>query len=302
LVDEPLIAKPREEHALPRVVAHPTAEIRAQLRGGKTLWCAGCTNGIVTRALIDAFLSLGIDTEKIVVVAGIGCAGRITSYLEYSTVHTAHGRALAVATGAKLADPDLEVVVVMGDGDCAAIGGNHLIHAARRNVDMTALVFNNAIYGMTGGQAGPTTHEGDRSKTSPYGNPEPAFDICELAWAAGATYVARGIPYAYLKLVQLIAGGIAHKGFSLVEAVSDCPTYYGRMNTRLDAAGMLAAQKEAAVTVERYDPERDGPIAGTYPVGLLHHVERARFADVYAQVRRRAGYSPDGDGTAESAP
>ena len=120
-------------------------------------------------------------------------------------MHTAHGRALAVATGAKLADPALKVIVVMGDGDCAAIGGNHLIHAARRNVDLTALVFNNDIYGMTGGQAGPTTHEGDLSKTSPFGNPEPAFDICELARAAGATFVARGTPYAYLE------AGAAHR-------------------------------------------------------------------------------------------
>ena len=289
------------------MVAHPTAEIRARLRGGKTLWCAGCTNGIVTRALIDAFLSLGTDTEKIVVVAGIGCAGRITSYLEYSTLHTAHGRALAVATGAKLADPDLEIVVVMGDGDCAAIGGNHLIHAARRNVDLTALVFNNSIYGMTGGQAGPTTHEGDRSKTSPFGNPEPAFDICELAWAAGATYVARGIPHAYLKLVQLIAGGIAHKGFSLVEAVSDCPTYYGRMNTKLDAAGMLAAQKEAAVAVRalrsrarrpdrRHLPGRPAP---PRRAGALHRrlCPGPRPGRLYAR-RRRCGGERSVSGTA----
>jgi len=293
LTDERLIVGPPDDHEMPTVKTHTTAELRRYLRGGKSLWCPGCTNGIVTRALIDAVLSLEIDPEKVVVIAGIGCAGRITSYLEFSTVHTAHGRALAVATGAKLADPELQIVVVMGDGDCAAIGGNHLIHAARRNVDVTALVFNNSIYGMTGGQAGPTTRESDRSKTSPFGNPETAFDICELAWAAGSTYVARGTPYAYRKLVQLIAGGIAHQGFSTVEAVSDCPTYYGRMNTKLDAAGMLAAQKEQAVRVERFEPGTDG---GRYPVGLLHHTERPRFVDVYAEVRKRAGWRPGADG------
>jgi 2-oxoglutarate ferredoxin oxidoreductase subunit beta len=273
------------------VKAHSTDEVRGHLRGGRTLWCAGCTNGIVTRAMIDAILSLALDPQKVTVIAGIGCAGRITSYLDYSTVHTAHGRALALATGTKLADPELHVIVVMGDGDCAAIGGNHLIHAARRNVDLTAIIFNNQIYGMTGGQAGPTTPEGDFSATSPFGNPEPAFDICELAWAAGATYVARATSYNYLKLVGLVAGGLAHKGFALVETVSDCPTYYGRMNLDVDAAGMLAAQNDQAVTIEHYDIERDGIVAGRYPVGVLHHVERQEFIEAYDELRARAGWS-----------
>ncbi len=237
--------------------------------------------------MIDALLSLGLDVDRVAIVAGIGCAGRITAYMRYSTVHAAHGRALAVATGAKLADPRLHVVVVMGDGDCAAIGGNHLIHAARRNVDMTALVFNNAIYGMTGGQAGPTTHEGDLSKTSPFGNPEPAFDICELGHAAGATFVARGTPYAYLKLVQLMAGGLLHKGFSLVEVMSACPTYYGRFNQTPVPAEMLKLQKKQAIPVEKY--KAGAPMTEEqYPVGVLHHVERAEYLEAYEEVRRRA--------------
>ena len=266
---------------------HATGEIREHLRSAKTLWCPGCTNGIVTRAMIDAYLSLGLDPEKVTVVAGIGCAGRITAYLKYSTVHSAHGRALAVATGAKLADPELIVSVVMGDGDCAAIGGNHLIHAARRNVDMTAIVFNNDIYGMTGGQAGPTTHEGDLSKTSPFGHPEPAFDICELARAAGATFVARGTPYAYLKLVQLLAGGLVHKGFSLVEVMSACPTYYGRFNQTPVPAEMLKLQQKQAVPVEKY--KAGAPMTEEqFPVGVLHHVERTEYLEAYEEVRRRA--------------
>jgi 2-oxoglutarate ferredoxin oxidoreductase subunit beta len=287
LIDEERLEQPPVGCGPPKVTAHATAEIRTHLRDAKTLWCPGCTNGIAARALIDAMLSLELDPDRIAVVAGIGCAGRITQYLDYSTVHCTHGRALAVATGAKIADPGLQVITVMGDGDCAAIGGNHLIHAARRNIDLTALVFNNAIYGMTGGQAGPTTHEGDFSKTSPYGNAEPAFDICELAHAAGATYVARGTAHAYLRLVNLIAGGIAHKGFSFVEVVSSCPTYYGRFNGGLSPAHMLAAQKDQAVPVERYaDALPSEP--DSYPVGVLHHAERSEYIEAYREVQRRA--------------
>ncbi|HTX70853.1 MAG TPA: thiamine pyrophosphate-dependent enzyme, partial [Thermoleophilia bacterium] len=150
LVDEQrLEARPTGDFKLPRIRPHTTSEIKAHLRAAKTLWCPGCSNGTITRALIDAMLGLELDPAKVVVVAGIGCSGRISAYLDYSTVHTAHGRALAVATGAKVADPSLQVIVAMGDGDCSAIGGNHFIHAARRNVDVTALVFNNSIYGMT---------------------------------------------------------------------------------------------------------------------------------------------------------
>jgi 2-oxoglutarate ferredoxin oxidoreductase subunit beta len=202
-------------------------------------------------------------------------------------VHTAHGRALAVATGAKAADPDLHVIVVMGDGDCVAIGGNHLIHAARRNIDVTALVFNNSIYGMTGGQMSPTTFEGDRTTTSVYGNVEQAFDICELARAAGATYVARETPYSYVSLAQLIAGGIAHKGFAFVEAMVSCPTYYGRQNGIPGPSDMMRRQKARAVPVAKF--ERDGPrLHDRYPVGVLHHAEREEYTAAYADVVRRA--------------
>jgi 2-oxoglutarate ferredoxin oxidoreductase subunit beta len=287
LIDEERLEHPPDDSRLPKVARHRTAEVTAYLRTPRTLWCPGCTNGIVTRALIDAVLSLELDPDRVCVIAGIGCAGRISQYLEYSTVHTAHGRALAVATGAKLADPGLQIIVVMGDGDCAAIGGNHFIHAARRNIDLTALVFNNTIYGMTGGQMGPTTYAGDRSKTSPFGNPEAAFDICELGRAAGATYVARGTAYGYLKLVQLIAGGLRHRGFSLVEAMSSCPTFYGRMNASADPVELMRLQKSRAVPVEKYAA---GMAArpDQYPVGVLHHAERIDYAEAYEEVRRRA--------------
>ncbi len=287
LVDEELLERPPQDTSLPRVTPHSTSDIRSHLRTPKTLWCPGCSNGIVTRALIDAVLSLDLDPERTCVIAGIGCAGRITTYLSWSTVHTAHGRALAVATGAKAADPGLNVIVIMGDGDCVAIGGNHLIHAARRNIDVTALVFNNSIYGMTGGQMSPTTFEGDRSTTSVYGNVEQAFDICELAHAAGATYVARGTPYAYTRLSQLIAGGIAHKGFAFVEAMVSCPTYYGRQNGIPDPSDMMKRQQSRAVPVEKFDLQ--GPrLHDRYPVGVLHHTERVEYTAAYADVVRRS--------------
>jgi 2-oxoglutarate ferredoxin oxidoreductase subunit beta len=287
LVDEELLERAPHDESLPRVTPHRTGEITRHLRSPKTLWCAGCSNGIVTRALIDAVLALELDPDRTCVIAGIGCAGRITAYLNWSTVHTAHGRALAVATGAKAADPGLNVIVVMGDGDCVAIGGNHLIHAARRNIDVTAIVFNNSIYGMTGGQMSPTTFEGDLSTTSVYGNVEQAFDICELARAAGATYVARGTSYSYQRLAQLIAGGIAHKGFSFVEAMVACPTYYGRQNGLADPAEMLKVQKARAVPVDQFDLA--GPrLRDRYPVGVLHHAEREEYTAAYASVVRRA--------------
>ena len=286
LVDEELVERPPQDVSLPRIEPHATPEVLSHLRSPKTLWCPGCSNGIVTRALIDAVLSLELEPERTCVIAGIGCAGRITTYLKWSTVHTAHGRALAVATGVKAADPGLNVIVVMGDGDCVAIGGNHLIHAARRNIDVTALVFNNSIYGMTGGQMSPTTFEGDRSTTSVYGNVEQAFDICELAHAAGATYVARGTPYGYTRLAQLIAGGIAHKGFAFVEAMVSCPTYYGRQNGIPDPSAMMKRQYDRSVPVDKFD--RDGPrLHDRYPVGVLHHAERSEYTAAYAEIVAR---------------
>ena len=227
-------------------------------------------------------------------MAGIGCSGRISAYLDYSTVHTAHGRALAVATGVKAADPSLHVIVAMGDGDCSAIGGNHFIHAARRNIDLTALVFNNSIYGMTGGQMSPTTHLGDKSTTSVYGNVEPAFDLCELAHAAGATYVARGTSWGYQQLVNVIAGGIAHKGFSMVEAMVDLPRLLRALQPHVRPGGVPArSQKEHAVPVDKFD-EGETRSHDHYPVGLLHHREREEFVTALRGLRERAQEAGNG--------
>jgi 2-oxoglutarate ferredoxin oxidoreductase subunit beta len=181
----------------------------------------------------------------------------------------------------------------MGDGDSSAIGGNHFIHAARRNIDLTALVFNNSIYGMTGGQMSPTTHMGDKSTTSVYGNVEAAFDLCALAHAAGATYVARGTSWAYQQLTNVIAGGIAHKGFAMVEAMAVCPVYYGRFNLTPDPAEFLLAQKAHAVPADKFD-EGESRVRDKYPVGLLHHAEREEFVTALGRVRDNAREARDG--------
>nr|WP_230972359.1 2-oxoacid:ferredoxin oxidoreductase subunit beta [Archaeoglobus neptunius] len=182
-------------------------------------------NGVVLASFIRAMRKSKIDRERTVVVSGIGCSGRMSQYLDLFTVHTTHGRALAFATGIKLANPSLNVIVFMGDGDALAIGGNHFIHACRRNIDLTAIVINNRLYGMTGGQAAPTTPEGEITRTSPYGNVERPFDLVKLAISAGATYVARFTAYHVRWLEKSIADAIMHKGFSVIEVVTGCPTH-----------------------------------------------------------------------------
>ena len=219
------------------------------LRGGKLphMWCPGCGNGIIINSLIRAVEKTGIDQNKVVVVAGIGCSSRANGYLDFCGLHTNHGRALAYATGVKMHDPDLKVIVVTGDGDCTAIGGNHFIHACRRNIDITTVVFNNDNYGMTGGQYSPTTPTGARTKTTVYGNIDDPFDICKLAEAAGASFVARTTSYHVPMLTDLIAQAIMHKGFSVVEAVTSCPTLFGRLNKLGDAPAMLLHLQKISV-------------------------------------------------------
>jgi 2-oxoglutarate/2-oxoacid ferredoxin oxidoreductase subunit beta len=194
------------------------------------IWCPGCGHGIVMSGMIRAIEEIGLHKNEVVAVSGIGCSSRIVGYLDFHTMHTLHGRALAFATGVKLGRPDLTVIVPMGDGDALAIGGNHFIHAARRNIDMTAIIMNNRIYGMTGGQGSPTTPLGMRSTTAHRGIADPAFDLVELARGAGASFVARTTTYHAAELTRMIASAIRHKGFSVVEVLSQCPVYYGRQN------------------------------------------------------------------------
>jgi len=201
-----------------------------------TPFCPGCGHGILLGLILRAIDRLDLDMKRMLFVSGIGCAAWIPSpNFRADTLHTLHGRALAFATGAKLVNPDLHVMVISGDGDLSSIGGNHLIHAARRNIDLTVVCANNMVYGMTGGQVAPTTPTGALSATTPIGNPYRPFDLARLVKAAGAAYVARGSVTRPYDLVSYIARAIETPAFSFVEAMSPCPTQFGRRN-QLDSA------------------------------------------------------------------
>jgi len=255
----------------------------------KTMWCSGCGNGIVMQALVRAIDKAGLDPDKVVVVAGIGCSCRANGYMNVCGIHTNHGRAIAYATGVKMANPDLHVIVVTGDGDCTSIGGNHFIHGARRNIDMTVVVFNNSNYGMTGGQYSPTTPYDAKTKTSIYGNIDPNFDISILAKASGATYVARSTTYHASMLTEQLTNAINHNGFSVVEAMCDCPTLFGRFNKQGDAAEMLLNWKKAAVPVKKADNMTEDELQGKVVIGeFVNRSDRREYTDIYEDVIKRA--------------
>ncbi|NLV88591.1 MAG: 2-oxoacid:ferredoxin oxidoreductase subunit beta [Tissierellia bacterium] len=248
------------------------------------IWCPGCGNGIVTRAIVKAIDNLGLNKDEICVVSGIGCSSRASGYLDFNTVHTTHGRALAFATGIKLAKPNLNVIVITGDGDASAIGGNHLIHAARRNIDITTIVFNNNTYGMTGGQYSPTTPTGDKGTTAPFGNIDTNFDLCELAKAAGATYVSRSTIFTTNMLIKQVENGIKNKGFSFIEALTTCPTYYGRKNRKGEAVDMMVYLKENAINIAAYDKLSEEQREGKFVVGEIYKSNRPEYTEEYQRI------------------
>ena len=248
------------------------------------IWCPGCGNGILMRDVVVAIDNLKLEREKVVIVSGIGCSSRAAGYLDFNTIHTTHGRAIPFATGIKLANPELNVIVITGDGDCTAIGGNHLIHAARRNVEMTVVVFNNNIYGMTGGQYSPTTPTGERGTTAPYGNVDRQFDIAQLAAGAGASYTARGTAYHTQQTIKAIQDGITHPGFSIIDCYSPCPTYYGRKNKKGTAVDMMKFQRDHGVTKAQYEKLSDEEKKDKFIVGQLTQNEYPGYADLYQRV------------------
>jgi 2-oxoglutarate/2-oxoacid ferredoxin oxidoreductase subunit beta len=272
-------------------MAEITQLIHKYLRHDKKfphVWCPGCGNGIILGALIRAISRTGYEKDEMVLVSGIGCSGRMTVYVDFNTLHTTHGRALTFATGVKLANPKLQVIVIMGDGDATAIGGNHFIHAARRNLNLTALIVNNSIYGMTGGQYSPTTPYGALATTSLYGNIEHAFSIAELAVTAGAAFVARGTVYHAGLLDKLIEQAIRKRGFSVVEAISHCHTQYGRRNRMGGAVEMLRWQKEAAISVEKAAKLTEEERAGKITIGVLVDRELPIYTQEYKKIRQIA--------------
>jgi 2-oxoglutarate ferredoxin oxidoreductase subunit beta len=251
------------------------------------IWCPGCGHGTVTGALVRAIERLHLDKNKTCIVSGIGCSSRAVGYLDFDTLHTAHGRALAFATGIKHARPDLKVIVMTGDGDCAAIGGNHFIHAARRNIDITTIIMNNCIYGMTSGQYSPMTPKGMLGTTAPYGNVERSFDLCELAKSAGATFVARGTSYHVPLLIDIIEKALRNKGFSVVEAVVQCPTYLGRKNKIGGAVEMLEWIKDGVVNAKAAASMPPEKLVGKKLIGVLHEESAPEFTAEYAEIIAR---------------
>lgn len=253
-----------------------------------SVWCSGCGIGIVFGTLIRAIDNLKLGKDQIALVSGIGCSSRMPVYADFNTLHTTHGRALAFATGVKMTKPELSVIVITGDGDGLAIGGNHFIHTARRNVNITTILLNNNTYAMTGGQYSPCTPFEKYGTTAPFGNVERSFDPCDLAKGSGAVFVARGTTYHVIQLQKLIEKAIVKKGFSLVEVVCHCPVIYGRLNREGSAVEMMKWQRKHAVSIEsaqRMSPEK---LKDKFLTGVLWDIEFPEYCEEYEKVIARA--------------
>jgi len=231
------------------------------------IFCVGCGNGIALNTFFKGMESADIDFDSIAMVSGIGCSSRIPGYVKCDSLHTTHGRAITFATGLKIGNPDLNVVVFSGDGDAAAIGGNHLIHAARRNINLTVICVNNNIYGMTGGQISPTSPEGSFGTTAPYGSRETPFNLAELVTGAGASFVSRWTTAHPLQLSNSIKKALLNPGFSFVEVVSQCPTYFGRKNKLRSPVDMMKHFKENSINKRRADKMEKDELTGKIIVG-----------------------------------
>ncbi len=229
---------------------HPINPVEPFLRMDRMphIWCPGCGIGTTVNCFTRALIESGVELENLALVSGIGCTGRVAGYVKLDSFHTTHGRAIPFATGMKLANPKLNVVVYSGDGDLFAIGGNHLIHAARRNIDLKVICVNNLIYAMTGGQTAPTTPSKVVTATNPYGTYDPNFNLPFLVEAAGAVYVARWTTFHVRQLARSIQEMFNKKGFSFVEVLSPCPTLYQRRNKLGDGLDTMRYYKEHSKT------------------------------------------------------
>jgi len=236
------------------------------------IWCPGCGIGTTVNCFARALTDSGLDLDKVAIVSGIGCTGRVAGYMNLDSFHTTHGRPIAFATGLKLANPELKVVVYSGDGDLTAIGGNHFIHAARRNMDLMVVCVNNFTYGMTGGQVAPTTPPGATQTTTPYGNYEYPFNLAHLADACGAVYVARWTVYHVKQLAKAMLEGLHKKGFVFIEALAPCPTLYSRRNRLGDGVDQLKYYKEKSVV-------RSGADTKDVPLGFQSEIVVGKFVD-----------------------
>lgn len=252
-----------------------------------TLWCWGCGDGVILKTFVRAIEKMGWKQDDICVVSGIGCSGRFSSYVDFNTVHTTHGRTIAYATGIKLANPDKHVICVAGDGDALAIGGNHTIHGCRRNIDMTMIIINNFIYGLTNSQTSPTTPQGMWTVTQKAGNIDPTFDTCDLAIASGASFVARETMNDPKKLEKVFIAAFKHKGFSMVEALSNCHINLGRKNKMLSAMENLKWIDDITVSKKKYEEMNPDEQLNLFPLGILKQDEEAaEYCDMYAEIQK----------------
>ena len=273
---------------MPRIQRNVVHSWLKQTKKFPHVWCPGCGLGILLGSLIRALVNSGLDKNQVVLVSGIGCSGRLPVYVDVGSVHTTHGRALTFATGIKLANPALTVITVMGDGDATAIGGNHLIHAARRNLDINAIIVNNQNYGMTGGQYSPTTPKGAKASTARYGHFEAAFDISRLTATAGAALVARGTVYHVTQLDRLLGRMLEKRGFSLVEVLSPCHTNFGRQNKLGSQIEMMKGFRKQAVRMERWEQMSPQQRQGRFPIGIMVDRDMPTYTDNYREVCQRA--------------
>ena len=249
-----------------------------------SVWCPGCGLGIIEAAITEAIYNKKVPRDKVVFVSGIGCTGRMPTYLDFNTVHVTHGRAIPAATGIKMANPDLHVFTIMGDGDAAAIGGNHLIHAARRNIDIDAIIVNNYIYGMTGGQYSPTTPLGAIASTAPYGQFEPPFDICHLMVGAGASFVARTSAYHTKTITSLVETAMEKKGFTVIEILSNCHTTFGRRNKQASAVESMRWLKENTLSREQWITTPEEKRAGKIMTGIFQDIVKPEYIENYEKM------------------
>ena len=254
-----------------------------------TLWCWGCGDGVILKAIVRAIHSVGWDMNDVCLVSGIGCSGRMSSYVNCNTVHTTHGRAVAYATGIKLANPDKHVIVVSGDGDALAIGGNHTMHACRRNIDINFILVNNFIYGLTNSQTSPTTPQGMWTVTAQYGNIDNNVDPCKLADVAGATFVARESVLDSAKIEKVLVEGFKHHGFSFFDIHSNCHINLGRKNKMGEAVDMLKWIDSRMVGKRKFEEMFEEERVGKFPTGILKHdTSKTEYTDAYAQVIQKA--------------
>jgi len=250
-----------------------------------TLWCWGCGDGVILKACIRAIDKMGWDMKDVCIVSGIGCSGRFSSYIDCNTVHTTHGRAIAYATGIKMVNPDKHVIVVTGDGDGLAIGGNHTIHGCRRNIDLNHIVINNFIYGLTNSQTSPTTPKGMWTVTAQYGNVDPTFDAAKLAEAAGASFVGRESVIDPVKLEKLFVNGFKHKGYSFFDVFSNCHINLGRKNKMGEAHQTLKWIENMIISKKKFDLLSDEEKCGKFPTGILKQDEEAiEYCYAYSKV------------------